>query len=110
MIRLSVSSNVFGYQLIVNTCLGYTFLNLVFSTFQVCLLVLSVGVMNGNTLIIESAQKLEVILQHEVKEMFEHVTTSSDFESGAQGATFYTILSQSLSKFPSARIRLLKYV
>ena len=59
---------------------------------------LCVGVMNGNTLIIESAQKLSVVLQHEVKDMFEFVTTASSLD-GEHEDSFYMILSQSLSKY-----------
>ena len=69
---------------------------------------LSVGVMSSNTEVIESAQKLDIMLQHEVKNMFEYVIASSDFEAeNPEYEHFYEILSQSLSKlnFASREVR-----
>ena len=64
------------------------------------MLVFSSGVMASNTAVIESAQSLDIMLQHEVKEMFEYVIASSDFEAKTpEHETFYTILSQPLSKY-----------
>ena len=61
------------------------------------MLVLCAGVMAGNAAIIESAQQLDVILQHEVKEMFEFVTTASNLDN-EHDDSFYVVLTQSLSK------------
>ena len=59
---------------------------------------LSAGVMGGCELLIERAQKLDVMLQYEVKEMVESVSTASNELENDDGTSFYHVLTQSLSE------------